>query len=167
MCMSVITKNVNEEYFKAFCKGSPERIKDICKPDSIPANFNYILTKYTTKGFRVLGLSAKLLKMDYIQSQKIERKDIESNMIFLGLLIVQNKLKEKTSSSIEKLGSSNLRMVMATGDNLLTAISVAKECNLINPDATVYTCKEMLISKKIFKKIEKNFLLKIKSFSLN
>ena len=142
MCMSTITKNVNEEYFKAFCKGSPERIKDICKSESIPANFNNILSKYTTKGYRVLALSAKLLKMDYYQSQKIDRKDIESNMIFLGLLIVQNKLKEKTTSSIEKLGSSNLRMVMATGDNLLTAISVAKECNLINPDATVYTCKD-------------------------
>ena len=141
MCMSTITKNVNEPYFKAFCKGSPERIKDLCKPDTIPANFNNILTKYTTKGYRVLAFSAKLLKMDYIQSQKIERKDVESNMIFLGLLIVQNKLKEKTKPSIEKLGSSNLRMVMATGDNLLTAISVAKECNLINPDATVYTCK--------------------------
>jgi cation-transporting ATPase 13A2 len=141
MCMSTITKNVNEQYFKAFCKGSPEKIKEICKDDSVPANFNQILTKYTTKGFRVLALSAKLLKMDYLQSQKIERKDIESNMIFLGLLIVQNKLKEKTTSSIVKLDSSKLRMVMATGDNLLTAISVAKECNLINPEASVFTCK--------------------------
>lgn len=140
--MSTLTKNVNEPYFKAFCKGSPEKIKEICKPDTIPANFNNILTKYTTKGLRVLALSSKLLKMDYIQSQKIERKDVESNMIFLGLLIVQNKLKEKTTSSIEKLGTSKLRMVMATGDNLLTAISVAKECNLINPDSGVFTCKD-------------------------
>ena len=49
----------------------------------------------------------------------------------------------KPKMFIEKLGSSDLRMVMATGDNLLTAISVAKECNLINPDATVYTCKKI------------------------
>ena len=141
MRMSTLVKNVNEPYFKAFCKGSPEKIKELCKPDTIPTNFNEILSKYTTKGFRVLALGAKLLKMDYLQSQKIERNLVESNMIFLGLLIVQNKLKHNTTHSIEKLGNANLRMVMATGDNLLTAISVAKECNLIDPDSSVFTCK--------------------------
>lgn len=139
--MSTIVKNVNEPYFKAFCKGSPEKIKELCKPDTIPSNFNEILSKYTTKGYRVLALGAKLLKMDYMQSQKIERHVLESNMIFLGLLIVQNKLKQNTTNSIEKLANSNIRMVMATGDNLLTAISVAKECNLINPESSVFTCK--------------------------
>ncbi len=140
MRMSTLVKNVNEPFFKAFCKGSPEKLKDLCKPDTIPTNFNEILSKYTTKGFRVLALGAKILKMDYIQSQKVERNLIESNMIFLGLLIVQNKLKQNTTSTIEKLANSNLRMVMATGDNMLTAISVAKECNLIHPESSVYTC---------------------------
>jgi len=140
MRMSTLVKNVNEPYFKAFCKGSPEKIKELCNPDTIPVNFNDTLSKYTTKGFRVLALSAKLLKMDYLQSQKIERDVVESNMVFLGLLIVQNKLKHNTTSSIEKLANANLRMVMATGDNLLTAISVARECNLIDPQSSVFTC---------------------------
>ena len=139
--MSVIVKNVNEPYFKVFCKGSPEKIKELCKPETIPGNFNEVLSKYTTKGFRVLAISMKLLKMDYIQSQKIDRDLAESNMVFLGLLVVQNKLKSKTTSSIETLQEANLRMVMATGDNILTAISVAKECMLIKPDAVIYTCE--------------------------
>jgi magnesium-transporting ATPase (P-type) len=142
MRMSTLVKNVNEPYFKGFCKGSPEKIKELCKQDTVPPNFNEILSKYTTKGYRVLALSVKLLKMDYLQSQKIERNIVESNMIFLGLLIVQNKLKHNTTNSIEKLANSNLRMVMATGDNLLTAISVAKECNLINPESSVFTCNK-------------------------
>ena len=90
--MSVLVKNVNEPFFKVFCKGSPEKIRELCKPDTVPANFNEILSKYTTKGLRVLALSAKMLKMDFMQSQKIERSSVESNMIFLGLLGVQNKL---------------------------------------------------------------------------
>jgi cation-transporting P-type ATPase 13A2 len=139
--MSVLVKNVNEPYFKVFCKGSPEKIKELCKQDTIPGNFNEILSKYTTKGFRVLAISMKLLKMDYMQSQKIERETAESNMVFLGLLVVQNKLKSKTTSSIETLQEANLKMVMATGDNILTAISVAKECMLIRPDSVIYTCE--------------------------
>jgi cation-transporting ATPase 13A3/4/5 len=93
------------------------------------------------KGYRVLALASKVFKMDYMQSQRVERNVIESNMIFLGLLIVQNKLKEQTTSSIETLHNANLKMVMATGDNILTAISVAKECQLIQPDVPVYTCE--------------------------
>ncbi len=143
MRMSTLVKNVNEPYFKGFCKGSPEKIKELCKPETIPINFNETLSKYTTKGFRVLALSAKLLKMNYMQSQKIERDTVESNMIFLGLLIVQNKLKQNTTNSIEKLANANLRMVMATGDNLLTAISVAKECNLIDPSSSVFSCNSL------------------------
>ena len=138
--MSVITKNSNDKYFKVFVKGSPEKIKELCKPESIPDNFGDILNSYTLKGARVLALGGKMLKMDYLQSQKITREKVESNLIFLGLLIVRNQLKEKTLSSIQELLRAKLRMVMATGDNILTAIAVSKECNLIMADATVYTC---------------------------
>jgi predicted P-type ATPase len=137
--MSVLTKNVNEPFFKVFCKGSPEKIKELCNPSTIPANFNDILNNYTTKGLRVLGLATKSIKMDYIQSQKISRERVESNMTFLGLLIVQNKLKAESAPSIEILHNANIKMVMATGDNILTAISVSKECLLIKNDIPIWT----------------------------
>ena len=82
-----------------------------------------------------------MIKMDYIHSQKIEREKVENNMTFLGLMIVQNKLKSTTKASIETLHSAKLRMVMATGDNILTAISVAKECLLVRPDSQAITCE--------------------------
>ncbi len=129
--MSTISKNINENYFKAFCKGSPEKLRDLCKPETIPLNFDNILNTYTTKGYRVLAMAAKGLIMDFQQSQTIAREDVEKNMIFLGFLIVKNKLKEKTKDSLTKYDEADLRMVMATGDNILTAICVSKECNLI------------------------------------
>jgi cation-transporting ATPase 13A3/4/5 len=138
MRMSVLVKNVNEPYFKVYTKGSPEKIKELCRPDTIPANFTNILAKYTMKGLRVLALSMKMVKMDYMNSQKVDREKVETNMIFLGLLIVQNKVKAQTNPSIETLQSARLKMVMATGDNMLTAISVAKECYLIKPDAPIF-----------------------------
>jgi cation-transporting ATPase 13A2 len=90
------------------------------------------------KGLRVLGLSMKMVKMDYMNSQSIERDKLESNMIFLGLLIVQNKVKAQTKPSLEILQNARMKMVMATGDNMMTAISVAKECCLIKPDAPIF-----------------------------
>ena len=129
--MTVICKNVNENYFKIFCKGSPEKIKKLCRPETIPSKFNMTLDHYASKGFRVLALAYRGLKMDFKQSQKIKRNQVEKNMIFLGLLIVRNKLKDATPSTIGILDNADLRMVMATGDNILTAVSVSKECNLV------------------------------------
>ena len=40
---------------------------------------------------------------------------IENNMEFLGLIIMQNKLKEETAGVLEELRRANIRMVMVTG----------------------------------------------------
>ncbi len=138
MRMSVLVRNVNEPYFKVYTKGSPESIKEICREDTIPPNYKRILSNYAIQGFRVLAFSMKMVKMDYMLSQTVERKELECNMIFLGLLIVQNKLKPQTKSSLETLKQARLRMIMSTGDNLLTGISVAKESGLINPDLPIF-----------------------------
>jgi cation-transporting ATPase 13A3/4/5 len=139
--MSVITKNVNENFYKVFCKGSPEKLKELCMPETIPANFNDVLNKYAIKGFRILAMAFKTIKMSYIQSQQITREKAESRMIFLGLLIVQNKLKLQTKPTLNILEAAGLKMVMATGDNILTAISVSKECELIKKNSLVYSCE--------------------------
>ena len=138
--MTVIGKNINENFFKIFCKGSPEKIKELCDPSTIPESFDETLNNYTTRGYRVLGMAAKSLKMSFKQSQEIRRDIVEKNMIFLGLLIVQNKLKEKTKECLEKFDNADLRMVMATGDNILTAICVSKDCNLIRKNQEMISC---------------------------
>ena len=139
--MTIIGKNLNENFFKAYCKGSPEKIKGLCNPSTIPASFDETLNTYTTKGYRVLGMAAKSIKMNFQQSQTITREFVEKNMVFLGLLIVQNKLKEKTKESLAKYDEADLRMLMATGDNILTAICVSKDCNLIRQNTEMVSCE--------------------------
>ena len=53
--MSVIVRDLSSFKFKIFCKGSPEKIKMISTPESIPNNFHAILDKYTESGYRVIG----------------------------------------------------------------------------------------------------------------
>ena len=139
--MTTISKNRNENYFKAFCKGSPEKLRGLCKPETIPLDFDAILNSYTIKGYRVLAMAAKGLMMDYERSQSIIRDEVEKNMIFLGLLIVKNKLKQKTKESLIKYNNADLRIVMATGDNILTAVSVSRECNLIQKNQEMFSCE--------------------------
>jgi cation-transporting ATPase 13A3/4/5 len=63
--------------------------------------------------------------------QKLTRAEVESNLEFVGFIIFENKLKPSTSSVISELNQAGIRNVMCTGDNILTAISVARECKMI------------------------------------
>lgn len=44
---------------------------------------------------------------------------------------MENRLKEATKGTIKTLNDCKIRTIMATGDNTLTAISVARECNIL------------------------------------
>ena len=45
---------------------------------------------------------------------------------------MQNKLKPVTTSVIEQLNHACIRTIMATGDNILTAISVGRQCKIVD-----------------------------------
>lgn len=149
--MTVISKyeNDNNKYV-VFSKGSPEKISELCNKETIPKNYFSILDSYTSKGYRVLAMSSKLIRVSADKIQSIEREKVESGMIFLGLIIVQNKLKEETLPTLETLRSCNLKSLMATGDNILTAIAVARECKIINTHHKVYSC---ILTSKINNKL--------------
>lgn len=115
-----------------FVKGAPESIRDICIPESLPSDYDELLNYYTHKGFRVIACATKYeRKLSWMKVQKLSRADAESNLEFVGFIIFENKLKPTTSQVISELNQAGIRNVMCTGDNILTAISVARECKMI------------------------------------
>ncbi|KRX08170.1 P-type ATPase, cytoplasmic domain N [Pseudocohnilembus persalinus] len=136
--MSTIIKKINEKQYKLFVKGSPEKILELSIASTIPSSFHQILDFYAQKGFRVLAFGFKKLEQNYRQIQKMDRKDLEKDLIFAGLIIMENKLKSVTTDTICKLQQANIKTVMVTGDNALTAISVGRQCNIIHSNQRVY-----------------------------
>ena len=137
--MSVITRDKSDNHFTAFTKGAPEELKELCQPETVPANFHEILRDYAQQGFRVIGLAYKpmLAETKWHKVQKMKRDAIEKELCFLGLLIMQNKLKPETAPVIAELREAAIRCVMVTGDNLQTAISVARDCRMVDESARV------------------------------
>mmetsp|Transcript_30528 Transcript_30528/g.29945 ORF Transcript_30528/g.29945 Transcript_30528/m.29945 type:complete len:126 (-) Transcript_30528:1247-1624(-) len=125
MRMSVIVQNELDGSMKAFVKGSPEKIQELSLPQSLPDNYNKILQEYTAKGLRVIAMGYKNLDVEEHRINSVEREDMEKDIEFLGFLIMENKLKEATPHVIDQLTEAEVRCVMATGDNILTAVSVA------------------------------------------
>uniref|UniRef100_A0A3B4AHY4 Polyamine-transporting ATPase 13A3 n=1 Tax=Periophthalmus magnuspinnatus TaxID=409849 RepID=A0A3B4AHY4_9GOBI len=127
--MSVVVRKLGEKHMNAFLKGAPEVVASLCKPHTVPESFAETLEAYTCQGFRVIALAHRQLetKLDVI----------EQNMEFLGLIIMQNKIKEETSGVLTDLHEAHIRTLMVTGDNMLTAISVARDCGMIRAHETV------------------------------
>ncbi|KAM5292139.1 putative cation-transporting ATPase 13A4 [Ctenodactylus gundi] len=128
--MTVIVQEVGGDRL-AFMKGAPERVASFCRPETVPASFTSELQIYTTQGFRVIALAYKKLGADH-HTAALMREKVESEMIFLGLLILENRLKEETKPVLEELIAARIRAVMITGDNLQTAITVARKSGMVS-----------------------------------
>ncbi|EHA57052.1 hypothetical protein MGG_06925 [Pyricularia oryzae 70-15] len=133
---SVIVRTYGQQSGDIYVKGAPECMKDICRPESFPVDYDELLSYYTHKGYRVIGCATKHInKLSWVKAQKMKREQAESDLEFVGFIIFENKLKPTTAAVLEELVKSNIGAVMVTGDNILTAISVARESNLIDKTA--------------------------------
>jgi magnesium-transporting ATPase (P-type) len=68
--------------------------------------------------------------------------EAESNLNFVGFAVLHNAPKPESAPVIRTLHAAGLRCLMVTGDNMLTACHVARECALVGSDdiIAVATC---------------------------
>jgi cation-transporting ATPase 13A2 len=137
--MSVIIRKLGAQNFEYYAKGSPEMILNFVTKESVPIDFHDVLESYTQEGYRVIALAHKELKLSYAKVIKVQRDVIEKDMTLLGLIVLENRLKPETTPCIQALNDASIRVIMVTGDNILTALSVAKDCDIITPRQSVIT----------------------------
>ncbi|XP_026187758.1 polyamine-transporting ATPase 13A2 [Mastacembelus armatus] len=128
--MSVVTVACEGRSAFAFIKGSPEMVVSLCRAETVPEHFSSKLHSFSSEGLRVLALGYKPLDSS-TDFRTIKREEVEKDMQFLGLLMMKNLVKPESANVINTLRLAHLRSVMATGDNILTAVNVAKSCGMI------------------------------------
>ncbi|KAL1672462.1 hypothetical protein EV122DRAFT_271611 [Schizophyllum commune] len=137
--MSVVVKRLRSSSMEIYVKGAPEVMGDICEKDSFPTDYDDLLSYYTKRGYRVIAIAGKSIEgLTWLKAQRMKREQAESGLRFLGLVIFENKLKPGTTPAIQALRSAHFACRMITGDNPLTAVSVARECSLINQTSQVF-----------------------------
>ncbi|GAB0092078.1 Cation-transporting ATPase [Sergentomyia squamirostris] len=137
--MSVVARGLSDTHFTVYCKGSPEMINSLCISTSIPKDFHTKLDIFAQQGYRIIAMAYKPLdkKISYAKVQRLARESVEQELIFLGFVILENRLKSDTTTVISSLLRANIRTVMVTGDNILTAVSVAKDCGMITKHQSI------------------------------
>ncbi|KMU82955.1 ATPase type 13A4 [Coccidioides immitis H538.4] len=136
---SVLVREPGDQDVTVFVKGAPESLKDICVPKTLPPDFNELLNFYTHRGYRVIACAMKHIdNLNQNGVLKISRSQAESDLTFVGFIVFENKLKPSTTGVINELHNAGVRNIMCTGDNILTAISVARESGFIGDTAQCF-----------------------------
>ncbi|KAL4491580.1 hypothetical protein ABPG73_013383 [Tetrahymena malaccensis] len=151
--MTVICEDRSElvqesKFLHVFSKGAPEAIHKIC--NNYPKNYNKMLDKYTQEGLRVLSLAYKKLPYSLVgqfqqgysqntdqnnlnlNTNNFQPESIESEMNFLGFVFFENPLKQATAQTLQQLKEAKVNIIMATGDNPQTALSVGEKCHFFD-----------------------------------
>lgn len=78
------------------------------------------------------------------ESDEYKQEDIESDLVFIGLMGMMDPPRDEVSSAIQLCRKAGIRPVMITGDHKDTAVAVAQEVGILSEsDRTAITGMEL------------------------
>ena len=112
-------------------KGAPEAIRDLVR-GGLPPMFDSAAEQHARAGFRVLALGFREVDVACDPATVSE-----TDLTFIGLLLLENKVKPNTKETIDTLKQNLIRPVIVSGDNLFTCIKVATSCGVLRPSSEI------------------------------
>ena len=117
----------------AYSKGAPEIVLELCNRISINGEIFRLSREekkkiievnenFAKRSMRVLGFAYKEISE--------ENTLIEEQMIFVGLQAMIDPPRREAREAIKKCETAGIKVVMITGDNLGTAVAIAKDLGL-------------------------------------
>jgi Ca2+-transporting ATPase len=112
-------------------KGSPERILTICKLTEKDREIvEHKITEMSKQGLRVIAVAAAIPESE----EEIPSDITECSLDFCGLIGLADPPRESVKSDIEICRRAGIRVVMITGDNGITASSIAGKIGMEHSD---------------------------------
>lgn len=106
--------------------------------DVLVSDIEFYLDKDGSK--RVISDKSKLLDtVKQYTSRGIRVISILKNNIFLGFLLIRDDIREEAVSSLEQIKNAGIHVIMITGDDLLTAKSIASDLKMLDNESICLT----------------------------
>ena len=140
--MSVLAKM--DEGNLLISKGAPEAILNVtkyvqigdklrAKSQKLTADILDNVKKYETEGYRVIAVASKTI------NNKDASPDDEKNMVFMGLLLFKDPIKETTVSAIKRFLDLGINLKVISGDSEMVTKSISREAGIVFNDDQVVT----------------------------
>mmetsp|Transcript_97923 Transcript_97923/g.277218 ORF Transcript_97923/g.277218 Transcript_97923/m.277218 type:complete len:1038 (-) Transcript_97923:318-3431(-) len=149
--------------FLAVCKGAPNYVLDYCtqrlNADGLPAPLTEegraevlrAVDDYSSRALRVLAVAARSFERlpfdpadeDLSADSKLEQ--CRSGMCLLGLVASIDPERDGVKESVQRARGAGIRVVMITGDYVMTAVAIARNVNILqagdDEQASAVDCK--------------------------
>ena len=124
----------NKEGITVATKGSPERILKLCHlSEEEEKQVQAQLTAMSEQGLRVIAVG----RMELIATDCVPKTLPECVLQFCGLVGLADPPRESVKEDIRRCTKAGVRVVMITGDNGITARSIAKQIGMPNCEKIV------------------------------
>ena len=150
--MTTFIKNENfPTGFRLFSKGYGESATKICSsyinPDtgieeqmtsSVIKKIKNKMEEFNKNKLRTLYLAYKDITEDEYNNH--ERNNAEGklidqyDMVFLAIFGIRDSLRDGVTEAVEKCKISSVKVIMVTGDDIITSTSLAKECGILDKE---------------------------------
>lgn len=123
-----------------FVRGAPEAI--ISKSTLTDEEKQSAISKYeklANEGLRIIAFAYKPEKHE----GKLSREEMERNLHFLGYVGIYDPPRVEAKDAVRRARMAGIHVIMVTGDNEVTALSLSREIGLIEKDEDVVTGAEL------------------------
>eukprot|EP01135_Chromosphaera_perkinsii_P003626 Nk52_evm5s250 gene=Nk52_evmTU5s250 len=142
--MSVLVKKPDGS-FRLYTKGASEIILDLCTTEldangsAIPLNqakkddyAENTINKYASNGLRTLSLAYR----DFASPQNWEDGDeVEKDLTLISIVGIEDPVRPEVPGAIKVCQKAGITVRMVTGDNIVTARSIAGKCGILGPNS--------------------------------
>ncbi|HUT22245.1 MAG TPA: cation-transporting P-type ATPase [Candidatus Bipolaricaulota bacterium] len=119
---------------RVFCKGAPEVVLKKCShyQNARAERLTEDIRRQLTDKFVVFGKSGYRVLAAAYKDQEIGKNGISQNgnFVFLGYFIISDALRKDVKKTVKTIERAGIKIVMITGDHVLTATAIAKEIGL-------------------------------------
>ncbi len=135
----------------AITKGAPEIIAEKCVGED-SEKIVKVNEAFAEESLRVVAIAIR--QLDEIPANP-NADDIEKDMIFVGLIGLEDPPRTDSISSISDFSDAGIRTVMITGDNVITAKAVARRIGILKDNMIALTGKELenMSDEELYEKI--------------
>ena len=136
--VTTIWENKDKHY--VFVRGAPEAILEKSRfsvTERQKAEKEFI--SLANEGLRVIAFGSK----EGHFSSRLNRDEHEKDLTFLGFIGIYDPPRAQVHQAISQAQQAGIRTIMVTGDNEITALSIAKEIGLVKNNEDVVTGEEL------------------------
>lgn len=156
------TVNEQNGKYMVYTKGGVDELLKRCNSYLLNGEIKQDLNQYATtirqhnenmakEALRVLACAYKELNH---KPSKEEMENIESELIFIGMVGMIDPPREEAKVAVEKCKTAGIKTVMITGDHKITATAIAKKLGILEKEEEAITGLEL--EKMSDEELEKN-----------